>query len=129
MTKTTPKQLTEKQWRDAADAYELGTKHGAQIAREFGVSASTVSREFGRRGCIKARRVGETVAALEAELDAKHGMEARRRATQEAAGVERSAVLDKLMGSMMKSLIAADKAGRIAAAGPVIERVRRSLSS
>lgn len=119
--------ITEKQWQTAAEAYELGTKHGAQIARELDVSPATISREFKRRGCRKACRVAEIVTALIAELDAKDRIRARRREAEEAAAAQRCAVLDRLMAGMMKSLVAADRAGTLAAAGPAIEAVRKSL--
>ena len=129
MSNTTPKKFTDAQWCDAVAAYELGTKHAVQIARELGVSPSTVSREFGRRGCVKARRVAESVAALEAALDARDRVAAQRRAAQDLINAKRGAALDKLIHKMMKSLIAADRAGCLALAGPAIETVRRSLAN
>ena len=122
------KRTSERQWRAAADAYELGTKHASQIARELGVSPSTVSREFKRRGCIKACRVAESVAALEAALDAKDRRLAPQRRAAEAAAAARVFEIDRMIGAMVKSLIAADKAGNLAAAGPMIDQVRRSLA-
>ena len=56
-------------------------------------------------------------------------MEARQLAAQELATAERGAVLDKLIHKMVKSLIAADKAGCLSLAGPAIETVRRSLAT
>lgn len=47
-------------------------------------------------------------------------MEARQLAAQELATAERGAVLDKLIHKMVKSLIAADKAGCLSLAGPAI---------
>ena len=121
------KSISESQWQAAADAFELGTKHASQIAQELGVSASTVSREFKRRGVRKACRVKESVAALEAALDAKDRRLAPLRRAEEAAAMERLAAINSLIGGMMKSLIAADRAGNLAAAGPMVEKVRRSL--
>lgn len=121
------KSIPERQWQAAVEAYELGTKHGSQIARQLGVSAATVSREFKRRGCRKACRVAESVVGLEAALDAKDRALARRREAEMAAAAERSASIDRLIGGMMKSLIAAHRAGNLAAAGPLIDEVRRSL--
>jgi hypothetical protein len=76
--------VTKKQWDEAAADYELGHKHAAQIARELGVSAATVSREFKRRGCVKASRIAETVAAIEARLDAEAEQRTRAEAAAEA---------------------------------------------
>ena len=123
------KPISERQWQAAADAYELGTKHASQIARELGVSSSTVSRVFKLRGCIKACRVAESVAALEAALDAKDRRLAPQRRAQEAAAAARVYEIDRMIGAMVKSLIAADKTGNLAAAGPLIDQVRRSLAN
>ena len=122
------KSISERQWQAAVNAYELGTKHASQIARDLGVSSSSVSREFKRRGCVKACRVAESVAALEAALDAKDRRLAPQRQATEAAAMERLAAINSLIDGMMKSLIAADRAGNLAAAGPMIEKVRRSLA-
>jgi IS30 family transposase len=119
--------ITEEQWRKAADSYELGTKHASEIARDLGVSPATVSREFKRRGCVKACRVEETVADLKAALDAKAKREARRQAAQEAAALERSAELDRLVSKLMRSVMAASKAGDLTLANPTIAEVTKSL--
>lgn len=129
MSRKKRKSISEKQWQVAVNAYELGTKHASQIALELGVSPSTVSREFKIRGCIKARRVAESVAALVATLDAKDRRLAPQRRAAEAAAAERCAQLDRLIGGMIKSLVAAERAGNLAGAGPAIEKVRRSLAS
>ena len=119
--------ISEAQWKQAADAYELGYKNTVEIAAKLGVSRSTVSREFKRRGCRKACRVAETVAELEARLDAK----ARRRAAEEKgremAALERSAALDRVIGEMVKSLVAADRAGNLSAARPKIKKIGKAL--
>lgn len=122
------KTITEKQWKHAADAYELGTKIGRQLAAELGVSPSTVSRELKRRGCIKGCRVAETQVGLEKQLQEK----ARRRAViesvREKAALERSAVIDELMDDLVKTLIAADKAGTLAQAAPKIQEIGKALN-
>ena len=129
MSSKARKSISERQWQAAVEAYELGTRHASRIARDLGVSPSTVSREFKRRGCVKACRVAESVAALEAALDAKDRKLAPRRQAAEAAAAERCAQLDRLIGGMMKSLIAAERAGDLARARPMIEKTRRSLAS
>jgi IS30 family transposase len=121
--------ITEDEWLEAVETYELGLKHAAEIARDLGVSPTSVSREFKRRGARKARRVQETVADLEAALDAKARKEARRRAAQEAAAMERSAELDRLVRQLMRSVTAADRAGNLAAAGPKIAEIKKAIGS
>ena len=71
MSSTHRSKITEQQWLEAVEAFELGYEHGSQIARRLGVAPSTVTREMKRRGAQKACRVHEAIAALEAELDAK----------------------------------------------------------
>jgi IS30 family transposase len=116
--------VTSRQWDEAAEQYELGTKHAAQISRELGVSPATVSREFKRRGCIKASRVGEVVAELVAKLDAEAKEKARRREAEAAA---RAAAMDALVGELMDAIVAADKAGDLTMANPEIARIDRAL--
>ena len=116
--------VTKEQWDEAAASYELGHKHAAQISRELGVSAATVSREFKRRGCVKACRMGEFIADLEARLDAEAEQKARSEA---AAAAARKAVIDSLVGELMDALLAADKAGELAAANPEIARIDKAL--
>lgn len=128
MANAARKTISERQWLAAVDAYERGTKHASHIARDLGISPSTVSREFKRRGCIKASRVTERVAALEKALDVVNRRRAQQRRAAEAEAMARSAELDRMIGGMMKSLIAAERAGNLAAAGPMIEKVRRSLA-
>lgn len=127
MPGTTRKSITEEQWREAVEAYELGINHAVEIARNLGISPASVSREFKRRGCVKACRVAETVVDLEAALDAKARQDARRRAAMEAAAMERSAELDRLVGELMRSFMAASKAGDLTLANPTITEVSRAL--
>ena len=121
------KTISEQQWLEAAEAYEIGHKNGVDIAAELGVSSSTVSREFKRRRLCKGRRAWETVVELEATLDAK----ARRRAiiqqAREEAAERRSAELDALMDELMRSIIAGSKTGDLSAAASTIDRVGKSL--
>jgi len=127
VAKTKRKIITDERWTEAADAYELGYRNTAQIAAELGVSRSTVSREFKRRGARKACRVHETVAHFEAALDAKARRQARLRVAQEAAAMERSAELDRLIRELMKSVIAAGKAGDLTRANPTITEISKAL--
>ena len=128
MQKDPRKIVTEQQWRDAIDVYELGCKHASQIATDLGVSPATVSREFKRRGARKACRVAESIAPLVAELDAKDRRLAPLRRAKEVAAMERLAAINGLIDEMMKGIIAANRAGNLAAAAPVVEKVRRSLA-
>lgn len=92
--------VTEKQWDEAAADYELGHKHAAQIARDLGVSAATVSREFKRRGCVKASRIAETFAAIEARLDAEAEAKACAKAAAEA---ERQRLVSRLIDEFFET--------------------------
>lgn len=118
------KQVTKEQWDEGAASYELGYKHAAQIARELGVSAATVSREFKRRGCAKACRVAETIADLEARLDAEAERKARAKAVADA---ERAKALDSLVGELMDALVKANQAGNLTMANPEIARIDKAL--
>jgi IS30 family transposase len=124
MSHPSRKSITKERWDEAAADYELGHKHAAQIARELGVSPATVSREFKRRGCVKACRIAETIAAIEARLDAEAEQKARAEA---AAAAARKAVIDSLVGELMDTLMAADRAGGLAAANPEIARIDKAL--
>jgi DNA-binding MurR/RpiR family transcriptional regulator len=127
MTNARPKSIPKEAWDKAAEAYELGTKHGTAIARELGVSPATVSREFKRRGCRKGCRAFETVVALNAALDERDRERMRRRDEELAATARRSASLDSLVDGMMKALLAADEGGNLSAAAPVVAEVDRAL--
>jgi IS30 family transposase len=124
MSQTHRKSITKEQWAEAATDYELGHKHGAQIARELGVSPATVSREFKRRGCVKACRVGEFVADLEVRLNVEAERKARAKA---AADAERAKALDSLVGELMDAITAANQAGNLSMANPDIARIDRAL--
>ncbi len=128
MTKISRKP-TQKQWDDAADDYEIGWKPAAQIARELGVSPSTVSREFKRRDLVKARRVAESIAPLVAALDARDRAQARQREEEEAANDAQGVAIERMILGMIRGLVAADRAGNLAAAGPAITTIRKSLGA
>jgi IS30 family transposase len=119
--------VTEEQWKQAADAFELGYKNTVEIAAELGVSRSTVSRELKRRGCQKGCRAMETVAELEAELDAKARQRAAMQRARQEAVTRRSAELDSLLEEMMRSVAAAWKNGDLSGATSTINRVGKSL--
>jgi IS30 family transposase len=124
MSQTHRISITKEQWDEAAASYELGYSNGAQIARQLGVSPATVSREFKRRGCVKASRVGEVVAELVAKLDAEAKEKARLR---EAEATARAAAMDALVGELMDAIIAADAAGDLTMANPDIARIDKAL--
>jgi IS30 family transposase len=124
MPKTHRVSIAKEQWDQAAADYELGHKHGAQIARELGVSPATVSREFKRRGCVKACRVAEFVADLEAKLNIEAERKARAKA---AADAERAKALDSLVGELMDALVKAGQAGNLTMANPDIARIDKAL--
>jgi len=124
MSQTHRNAVSKEQWDEAAAAYELGYKHAAQVARELGVSAATVSREFKRRSCVKACRVAETIADLEARLDAEAERKARADA---AAAAERATTVNSLVGELMDALMAANQEGDLTMANPEISRIDKAL--
>ena len=124
MSQTHRKSITKEQWDEAAASYELGYSNGAQIARELGVSPATVSREFKRRGCVKASRIAEFVADLEARLDAEAEQKAQAKA---AADAERAKALDHLVGELMDAIMKANQAGKLTMANPEIARIDKAL--
>lgn len=123
MPRNPRKPITDEQWIEAAEAYELGFKRAYEIASELGISPSTVSREFKRRGCRKGCRAAETVIALQAELDARALARAAAEEARENAAWERSAAMDRMIEEMMSALLAADRAGDLSAAAPIIQQV------
>ena len=118
------KSISSEQWDEAAASYELGYKHAARIAQEFGVSAATVSREFKRRGSRKWSRFEEVVAEVRAKLDAEAAVKARR---QRNEAVARTAGMDALVGELMDLLMATNKAGTLASANAEIARIGKAL--
>jgi IS30 family transposase len=112
--------VTQEQWDEAAAAYELGTKHGAQIARELGVSPATVTREFQRRGCRKGCRVDEYVAEFLARLDAEEKEKARAKA---AADAERKALVSRLVDELWHAIDTAGHADQSPDADRDIARI------
>jgi IS30 family transposase len=127
MPNTHRSKATEQQWLEAVTAFELGYENGSQIARRLGVSPSTVSREFKRRGARKACRVHETVAELEATLDAKARRLAAMRAAEDRAAMQRLNALDQVIAAMIKSIVDADRDGDLASTRPLIREVDRAL--
>jgi len=115
--------ITDEQWLEAAEAYELGFKRAYEIATELGASPSTVSREFKRRACRKGCRAAETVIELEAELDRKARARAVAEEANENAAWERTAAMDRMIEEMMRALLAADQAGNLSSAAPIIQQV------
>ncbi len=127
MSKQRRRSVSEEQWQVAAEDFELGTKHAVEIAIDLGVSAATVSRQLKRRGCIKGSRVEEAIAGLKAELDAKARIRAHRRRLEESAATARLEAMNELIGEMIKSLIASDRAGDLRTMGPAVEQIHRAV--
>ena len=100
--------VTEEQWKQAVDSYELGLASGRALAEQLGVSSATFSREMRRRGATKARRVSETVVELEAFLDRKARERARKRRIAHAMAVKRQTVLLDMIEHVIRTLMAAD---------------------
>ncbi len=115
--------ISEQTWNEQAALYELGFKHGNQIARELGVSPQTVSRQMKRRGVVKGSRVNETIQDLEAALDRK----ARCAALMDLSDSQRRRKVVEAnleaVGKMVAALLEADRQGNLTLAAPVIDRM------
>lgn len=126
---TMPKKcsVTQEQWDSAADRFELGLRHGNQLASELGVSAQTVMREMQRRGAIKGSRVHETVADLEALLDRKQLREADLRSQAEHLLAKRHAATFAVLDQMMAAIEHAAADGDVTLAGSTIDHAAMAL--
>ncbi|MAM55913.1 MAG: hypothetical protein CMN25_01085 [Salinicola sp.] len=115
--------ISEQTWNEQAALYELGFKHGNQIARELGVSPQTVSRQMKRRGVVKGSRVNETIQDLEAALDRK----ARCAALMDLSDSQRRRKVVEAnleaVGKMVAALLEADRQENLTLAAPVIDRM------
>lgn len=129
MNKNTRSIVTDGQWDNAADLYELGMKTAKDIAFDFGVHPTTVSRRLKAMGCVKGSRASETVVDLEAFLKRKAQRRDRMRQAQQRSHAARQKETEKAIGRLVGVLIAADKAGRLAELGPAMERMRRSVGA
>lgn len=116
--------ITEEQWDEAAASYELGHQHAAAIAGDLGVSPATVSREFTKRGCVKASRIAETIAAIEARLDAEAKERAEAKAAADAA---RRRALSVLVDELFDSFDAEKLAGQPTGTSPEVHRIGKEL--
>ena len=119
--------ISEQTWDEQAALYELGFKHGNQIARELGVSPQTVSRQMKRRGAVKGSKVNETMQDLEAALDRK----ARCAALMDLSDSQRRRKVVEAnleaVGKMVAALLEADRQENLTLAAPVIDRVESGL--
>ena len=119
--------ISEQTWDEQAALYELGFKHGNQIARELGVSPQTVSRQMKRRGAVKGSRVNETIQDLEAALDLK----ARCAALMDLSDSQRRRKVVEAnleaVGKMVAALLEADRQGDLTLVAPAIDRMASTL--
>ena len=129
MTPIHKKSITDDQWSDAANAYELGLKPAVEIAEDLGVHPSTVSREFKRRGCKKWGRAPRTDTQLEILLNHHARRKQLARQSADEAKAEAFADTEALIHDMMRSLVAASKAGDLTLAVPMIELARKAMKS
>lgn len=117
------KAITEAVWEEQVALFELGFKHGTDIAAELGVTPSSVSRQMRRRGAVKGSRANETVAELEAALKRK----AHNAALVELSDSQRKRKVAEAniaaMGRMVVMLLEADRRGDLVMMAPVIARI------
>ena len=116
--------VTKQQWDEAAAEYELGKKHGRQIARELGVSPATVTREFHRRGCRKASRVAEYVAEFLARLEVEAKEKALAKAEAKAAA---DAAIARFVQQFFDASERANREGEASGADLEIRRIDHEL--
>jgi IS30 family transposase len=127
MPRNTRKTITEIEWMRAGHAYEIGTKSGREIASEFSVSPSTVSRELKRRGCVKLSRAPKFNAALEAELDRQARARAAIEQARQKAALARMAATDRLIHQMVCAIVAAERQGDLLLAAATVKETGRTL--
>ena len=129
MTPTQRKIITDDQWNEAADLYELGLKHAVEVAKDLGVHPSTVSREFQRRGCRKGSRAPRVNADLETLLDHHSRQKELARRSVDEAKAKAFAVTEALIHEMMRTLVAASRADDLSLAVPIIELAAKAMKA
>lgn len=114
--------ISDAEWQDAQNAYELGLRSGRQIAHHLGVSPATVCRRFRLLGAVKACRVGEAMQPIIAEMDRLAAERIAREAAEWDAALARSAELMAFMDQMIGAIFAADRVGSVTlAAGRIAD--------
>lgn len=121
--------ISDDEWTKAADLYELGLKNLGEIAATLGVSVATVSRRLKQMGCVKGSRVHQTVADLEALLDRRAQRARRLEAAKNSDRRKNREAADAFAERLVRTIIAADKAGKLAELGPAMKKMRRSLGA
>lgn len=119
------KQVNEAAWDEQLALYELGFKHGNEIAVTLGVSPSTVSRQLRLRGAVKGSRATETIKNLEALLDHKAMVRTRMKIMESQRRRQAAAALTEQVGNMVAALVAASESGDITFANPTVETTER----
>lgn len=119
--------ISDETWDEQAALYELGFKHGAQIARELGVSPQTVFRQMKRRGAVKGSRVNESIQDLEERLDRKARCAALMKLSDSQRRRKVVEANMEAVGQMVAALLEADRQGDLALAAPAIDRMASTL--
>lgn len=127
LTMPTKSPITHEQWDHAATQYELGFLSLRQLGMALGVSPQTVMREMHRRGAVKACRVHETVVALEETITAKRRRAALAEAERQQSRIQRAGATMELLDAMVRALVEADRAGRLAAVNPLLRDTATAL--
>ena len=115
--------LSDDEWDQAVDLYELGIMHGCEIAERFGVSPQAISKGLKKRSAVKGRRARETVADLERDLALKRLRQLQADRVRWDEAMRRDAIVE----TMMRRLVAADREGKLASMGSMLEWYRRAL--
>lgn len=121
--------VSNKQWEDAANRFELGLRNGNELARDLGVSPQTVMREMKRRGARKGSRVHEALGELNALIDRKQRLAARRRAELERMAEEHAESTLALVGQMVAAILKADQLGDLGLVAGTIDQATAALGA
>jgi IS30 family transposase len=121
--------ITDQQWIEAVDAYELGHLSQREIARNLGVSPATVCRQMKRRAAVKACRIGEFIDDLNARLNREALLRIRAEAAAYDAKVRPVLERNAMIARLMEAILVAAELGNVTMANDMIAETRTQASS
>jgi len=121
--------ITDQQWIEAVDAYQLGHLSQRQIARNLGVSPATVCRQMKLRAAVKACRIGEFIDDLNARLNREALLRIRAEAAAYDAKVRPVLERNAMIARLMKAILVAAELGNVTMANDIIAETRIGASS
>lgn len=104
---TPNRQLTDAEWAEIVEHYELGTKNGKMLADEFGVSRQSLSERFKRYGIVRGSRAHEVQQTVKKTVTQAVQQSAERYADKRMTWIEDTKVESYKALSLIKKL--ADK--------------------